>query len=763
MKRYYLILVVISLLIFINIIYAFFTDGQDDYSIIFKSKPHMSAEEIIAKSPAYEHNYDVLNYKLVQNIDMSNRVINAETFITVKSSVNGLNIINFDFFGMTIDGVYREGKSLTYSVDTQNGYITVNLDRPFNTGENFTVQVNYHGRPTAGLTFSGSYAFTVTEPNDAHCWFPCYDDPSDKADTSEMQITVPDNYYVASNGKLMDVFQDPINKTKTYHWFESHPIATYLISIACYPYIIVDGQYHGMPCLGYVDQGMKDRATVSLQHQDDMLECYYERFGIEFPFIDEKYANAGVPLSGGMENETCTAMGNVFFNGNNSYDWIFAHESAHSWWGDSITCRTWKDIWLNEGFATYCDALFAEWFSGWDAFYRRMQSFKQAYFNEDAKHRYAIYDPEDMWNATVYEKGGWVLHMLRHVIGDDKFFSMMNDYGETYKYKTAITSEFETKAEDHYRSDLSWFFDEWIYKAGYPEYEWEWWQDSVSSKSAGKIHIHVVQVQKTDDKTPLFKMPIDFKLVKENGDETVVLWNDQKDQEFVIDYSEKVSDIQFDPYGWLLCKMSAGVGIELTRFELNEVDNGIRLGWSVIGDDGGYFNLYKRTLSGSSIKDVEWHKTGMNTYEIWDRVNKDPITGKGDYSYTDKEVKMGTKYEYKLEYVESNVAENLGNGSIDYKGTPESFYVSYAYPNPFSDEVNFDIGVNISGRVVAKVFDISGRQVGEIYNNILSPRKYTLTWDGNLASGDYIKNGQYFISFNFGERCIIKKVVFEGN
>jgi len=760
LKRYYLVLTSIFIFIFANEIYSFYYDGQDDYKILFESKPRISARELAMRGPTYEHNYDVINYKLVQNIDVTNKTIIASTYITVESEVNNLNKISFDFYGMTIDGIYRNGISLTYSVNTQDEYITINLDKTFNIGEKFTIQIDYHGRPVDGVSFSGNYIFSSTEPDGSHYWFPCYDDPSDKADTSETIITVPDNYYVASNGKLIEVLQNQSEGIKTYHWFESHPIATYLISIACYPYIIVDGQYHGMPCLGYVDPTMKDKAIVSLQHQDDMLECYYERFGIEFPFIDEKYANAGVPMSGGMENQTCTAMGNIFFNGYNNYDWIFAHESAHSWWGDSITCGTWKDIWLNEGFATYCDALFAEWFSGWDAFYKRMQSFKQAYFSEDAKHRYSIYDPEDMWNATVYEKGAWVLHMLRHVMGDDKFFSMMHDYGETYKYKTAITSEFEEKAREHYGSDLDWFFTEWVYKAGYPEYEWDWWQESAESMSAGKIHIHVVQVQKIDDKTPLFKMPIDFKLIKENGDETVVLWNDQKDQEFVIDYSEKVSEIQFDPNGWLLCKMRKGVGIELESFVLNEVDGGVKISWRVLNDMGGYFNLYKRVIKSTS-DDVERIKLSENVDDIWTKLNKSPIIGKGDYFYIDRDVKEGIKYEYKIEYVSNEETEDIGDGIIDYKGTPQSFYVSYAYPNPFSNEVNFDIGVNTTGRVVAKVYDITGRFVSMVLDDVMPAGKHTLTWDGRTMDGNYINNGQYFIVFSFGDENTVKNIIFE--
>ncbi|MGQ9705437.1 MAG: M1 family aminopeptidase [bacterium] len=759
MKRYYFIFVFIFLISLVNVAFCFSSD-EDDYIMIFKSKPRLSAREIEERSPVYEHNYDVHHYKLVQNIDVSNRKIVASTYITLESKVNGLSEVNFDFFGMTIDGVYRDGIGLTYSINEEDEYINIVLDRSFNTGEIFTIQIDYNGTPVEGLKFSSNYAYTLTEPDGAHYWFPCYDDPSDKADSSETIITVPEDYYVASNGKLVEITHDQTNKTKTFHWFESYPIAMYLISICCYPYTIIEDQYHSMPLLGYVAPELKDKAIISLSHQDDMLECYFQRFGIEFPYLSEKYSNAGVPMSGGMENQTCTAMGNIFFNGYNNYDWIFAHESAHSWWGNSVTCGTWKDIWLNEGFATYSDALFAEWFSGWDAFYARMQSFKQAYFSEDAKHRYSIYDPEDMWNATVYEKGAWVLHMLRHVMGDDKFFAMINDYGETYKYKTAITSEFEEKARDHYGSDLKWFFDEWVYKAGYPQYEWEWWQEDILEKSAGKLHIKLVQVQKVDEKTPIFKMPIDFRLIRENGDEVIVLWNDQKEQEFVIDYSEKVSDIQFDSYGWLLCKFREGIGMELTEFKLDEVEGGIKIDWSVVGDDGGHFNLYRREQK-IIKKDAERFEVGTNISAIWNKVNESPIKGRGDYSYIDRDVKVNTSYEYKLEYVLGNETSDLITGSIIYKGTPGSFFVSSAYPNPFSDEVKFDIGVNETGRVIVKIYDIAGRFIRKLSDKLMTPGTYSLIWDGRIEKGDYVKSGQYIISFELGDMRFIRKVIFE--
>ena len=736
---------------------AFYDDyNGDDYSIIFKSKPRVSACEVEGERPVYEHNYDVIHYKLVHNIDVDNEEVSGSTYITVDSMVDGLDEINFDFDfeSQEVDGCYRDGNNLDYTENTD--YITIELDRTFNTGERFTIQIDHHGHPADGLFFKSGYVYTLTEPSESHYWFPCYDDPSDKADTSETIITVPEDYYVASNGKLMSI-QDN-GDWKTYHWYESYPIAMYLISINCYPYVILENEYHGMPVLTYVAPELEEEAEITFEHQDEILECYSTRFGIEYPFIEERYSNAGAPFYGGMENQTCTAIGNYYINGDHSSDWLLAHECAHSWWGDMVTCETWKDFWLNEGFATYSDALFKEWFEGWDAFYNRMQQFKYAYFNEDESNRFPIYDPDYMWGATVYQKGAWVLHMLRHIMGDDEFFGMLADYGETYKYGTVVTSELEEEVNEHYGEDMGWYFWEWVYKAGYPEYEWEWWQEY--DGGWGDVHLHIVQVQEVDDETPLFKMPIDILIEKGSGEEVVVVWNDEEDEEYVIGCNEEVIGVEFDPDGWLLCKEREGVGIEIEGFELREGGGGVRVRWEVIGECVGYFDLYRRVV-GSSSSDLVVGGVGVSAGDIWEKVNGYPIEGEGEHVYMDEGVEAGYEYEYRLEYIEGVEVEEAGRGVIEYSGKPGSFYVMGGYPNPFSEVVRIEVGIDEGGEIGVRVYDISGRLVRELMEGEVVGGVYRIEWDGRSVGGDKVSDGVYLIMVELDGDVITKKVILQ--
>jgi aminopeptidase N len=243
-----------------------------------------------------------------------------------------------------------------------------------------------------------------------------------------------------------------------------------------------------------------------------------------------------------MENFTCTTYGAALVTGNNQHDWVVAHELAHSWWGNNVTLADWAHIWLNEGFATYGDALWAEHVGGEAALDARMEEFKTAYFDEDADDRFPIYDPVIMFGATVYEKGAWIVHMLRYVVGDSVFLDILQTYQATFAFGNAATEELKTVCETVSGMDLTAFFDEWVYQAGYPEYGWNW--TAYTDGIYYYVHFNLFQAQLD---APVFTTPIELLVSTASGDSLVRLPVGAATETYLLQFDESPTDVAFDP------------------------------------------------------------------------------------------------------------------------------------------------------------------------------------------------------------------------
>ena len=307
-----------------------------------------------------------------------------------------------------------------------------------------------------------------------------------------------------------------------------------------------------MPVTHYVYPEDLADAQVDFTITVPAIDFFASVYG-EYPFIEEKYGMAEFPWGGAMEHQTLTSYGTVLIRGDHYYDYILVHELSHMWWGDWVTCRTWEDIWLNEGFATYSEAL---WFEDQGGFsdYKDYMAYLDwyGYFNGP------IYDPWETFGRTVYKKGAWVLHMLRHVLGERQdLLDVLALYGSEHAYGTAITSEFQAAAETVYGASLDWFFQEWVYGMNRPRYEYAW----VTSNAGDHwdLMVHVDQVQ-TD--CGLYTMPIDIVVETPQGSTTFVVWNDALSQDFFLEVAGQPTAVYFDPDNWILKSVSPGTGIE---------------------------------------------------------------------------------------------------------------------------------------------------------------------------------------------------------
>jgi aminopeptidase N len=504
------------------------------------------------------HSYDVRHYEINMDIDIpGDSVHSAVVFIDGASETDTLTTADLDFIGMTIDSMTVDGALATYLWESDR--LLVHLGSAISQGDSFQVAVYYHGRPATsggnGLFIDSDVTYTMCEPEGARRWFPCYDRPSDKA-TADISITVPEGYIVASNGLLIATAKDETAETITYSWSETYPIATYLISLAISEYATFSYWYHDdgdtMEIACYVPREDSAAAAVDFANLPDMIACYSGLFGT-YPFVGEKYGMATFPWGGAMEHQTCTSWG-FPLPGNNYYDWVVAHELSHQWWGDWVSPDNWKEIWLNEGFATYSEALWMEHLyggAGLRAYMAEMQDYYVGWENSSG-HSFPIYDPPPgyLFSSTEYDKAGCVLHMLRFVVGDSTFFDILKAYGAAHAYGNAVTEDFQGVCEDLSGQDLDWFFDQWIYQPGFPKISFAW-NYELQRGTGYLVNVSLVQQQQSG---PIFEMPVEIGITTASGTVLDTVLIDEEAEQIQLALEEEPLGVQLDPNEWLLCE-----------------------------------------------------------------------------------------------------------------------------------------------------------------------------------------------------------------
>ena len=491
--------------------------------------------------------YDITFYDIDLKIDPDTQTISGMVGVQGISLVSSLDIVELDLYsGLNIESVKSEqGDDLNYTHGLN--LLSVTLNNSVSTGNSFKIIINYDGKPQA--SGFGSFGFhqhdgepmiwSLSEPYGARDWWPCKDTPNDKADSVDISLEVPTGLIAASNGKLVDT--EVNGNWITYHWKERYPIATYLVSIAIHPYTVFYDWYKYSPTDSmrleyYVFPDNYDAVQNNYGLTKDMIGAMADRFG-EYPFINEKYGHAEFTWGGGMEHQTLTSLGGYS-------EALIAHELGHQWWGDMVTCANFHHIWLNEGFATYSEALWYEKQYGVDRLHSDMSN--NMYFGpgtifvEDTTSVGSIFH-----GGLSYAKASWVLHMLRHVVGDSAFFNGLKEYGDRYRFKSAVTEQFRDVMEEISGKDLDSFFQRWIYDEYYPIYE------VVYSQSDNNLLVRINQIQNSN----IFKMPIDIKVnFKDNSEQIWVVQNKERSELFTLALTagNTVQSIEIDPDDWIL-------------------------------------------------------------------------------------------------------------------------------------------------------------------------------------------------------------------
>ena len=491
---------------------------------------------------------DITYYKIDFEIDFNNEQILGSVIANGFVGLDHPDYIEFDFSDeMIVDSVWLNNESTSF--DHIDDKIKVPAPASIPGGYNFNCQIFYHGSPpTSGF---GSYNFdmhnnidhvwTLSEPYGARDWWPCKDDPSDKADSVDIIVTVPSEQIVVSNGLLINE-QDLPNGKKTYHWSERYPICTYLVSISTYPYTFWTDTYVGLngdtlPLEYYVYPDHYELVYDNYLLTNDMMEVFANKFG-EYPFMGEKYGHVEFGRGGGMEHQTISSMGG-------HSEWLIAHELGHQWWGDLVTCSSFHHIWLNEGFARFSEAI-------WDEASRGFEAYKSYWQNHSYFGPGTIYVEEPQTAAQIfngnltYNKAGWVVHMLRGVMGDSLFFESLKSYGynDSLAYSDVTTEDFKNVCEDISGLDLSNFFEQWIYNEYYPQYGLLW-----DINEVGELIITIHQLQNWQ----YFEMPIDIKVVLTNESLFFRVNNQFQTEEYNLGFINSIPlSVQLDPDGWIL-------------------------------------------------------------------------------------------------------------------------------------------------------------------------------------------------------------------
>src|SRR5271156_6848318 len=496
---------------------------------------------------------NINHIKLEVALDFDAKKISGTATHRLSATPGPLERLEFAAAELDIKAVRAGREPATF--ETSDGKLKIALPRALAAGAEIEIAIDYAGQPRRGLYFVGPddaypkkprQAWTQGEDEDSRYWFPCYDYPNNRT-TSEVIATVPEKFAAVSNAAA---------KTRTFHWSHDVPHSVYLMTLAAGEFTMIEERAGNTPVTYYVTPGREDDARRAFGYTPKMIQFFERAIGVPYPYA--KYAQVAVAdfIFGGMENTSATTQTDSTLHDARAHldfksDPLVAHELAHQWWGDLLTCRDWAHAWLNEGFATYFEALWCEENLGADEFAWNVRQDREAYLDEDANHyrrpivcnRYRT--PIELFDRQLYEKGSLVLHMLRRVTGDELFFKSLNLYCTRHRGANVITQDLQRAFEDTTGRNLDFFFDQWVYKEGHPEIE-------VSSSYDDKkklLSVTVKQTHKTGDTiASAFTFPVTIALMDADGHEVrhrVEI--NAREQGFTFAMEKAPKAVRFDP------------------------------------------------------------------------------------------------------------------------------------------------------------------------------------------------------------------------
>jgi len=501
------------------------------------------------------HSFDVLHYEITLFVDIDNETVSGNALVRAKSEEPDLEAIELDFAALTVDSVTGTAGALASA--HSDPVLGIDLGRAYAAGDTFEVRVYYHGHPgnngsdaMGGFYFEGvpkralqvGRTLGAATPSMGKYLFPCWDWPCDKA-TAEFLITVPGTgKRVICNGVLAATVIDSLAGTATYHWVEDSPIATHRVALHAGRYAdLVDSTYDFIHYFVYPRQ--VETALVNFGNVDAMMDAFVDAFG-PYPFA--KCAYVGAPQAD-VGHQNCITYPASAITADHGNDWHVAGGLARQWWGACVGMGDWRDVWLCESFGRYGQPLFEEYAYGSQAYHDFMYEDLMLHTFADADQHSPVYDPNFPGGHTIYEKGAVVLHMLRYALGDSTFFSSLRSFREVFAYGVATTSDFQNVVEAVSGQDLDWFFDQWVYDCGWPEFEYAW-----MARGTGPPYEIDVVINQVQTVGPVFTTSLDICVGTDAGDTLFTVWIDGAHEEFALEVGAEPLSLQLDPDRWVL-------------------------------------------------------------------------------------------------------------------------------------------------------------------------------------------------------------------
>ena len=514
--------------------------------------------------------FDIYYERIFIQINPDTLFLQGNVSFYFLSMKDNLDTLIFDMSdSLRIDSIIFRQTPILHS--QTNNLLIVNLPDSINKDQKDSVTIYYHGFPDTlsnnvaiSLSYHGTsntpIIATLSEPYGEYIWMPCKQDLNDKIDSLDFYIQHPQGFRAASNGLLAGL--DTVGNEIITHWKHRYPIDYYLIAFAVTNYEVYTFYHHisssndSIPIQNFIYPENLGDSTNILQI-NDILDLYSSLF-IDYPFSNEKYGHAQFNWMGGMEHQTMTFVYNFGFE-------LIAHEFAHQWFGDYITLGSWHDIWLNEGFATYCAGLCYEYLLNgqWWPVWKNLQidavtsQPDGSVYCDDTTSVGRIFD-----SRLSYKKGAYVLHMLRWILSDSVFFQGIRDYlnDTSLAYGTALTEDLKTHLETAGDTNLTEYFNDWYYGQGYPNYTIRWYQELDS------VHLLFDQIP-SDNSVSFFEMKVPLQLWSQGSDTIIVFNNQMNHQAFNLYFGNQLDSIIFDPDKWLIAKDTI---INSTNFDLQK-------------------------------------------------------------------------------------------------------------------------------------------------------------------------------------------------
>jgi len=542
-------------------------------------EPDPIAAGVRAAPGTYDTSLDVIHYDVELSLSDDTDWIAGTARLRVRAEAAGADELVLDFTGLAVEGVRVDGSEV--QAVHRAGRLSVPLGRALAQTEEVVVEVSYRGTPDDGLILRDNVhgrpsAFVDNWPNRARFWLPSVDHPSDKA-TARITVHAPAEWEVIANGRRVgqpyptppeDAADGPETgptRTWVYNTEVPHPSYTLVVGAAEMEITPLGTAACGRaPASSRADGCIEvttwlfpesvEAASPSFVRSMEMVDFFSDVLG---PYPYEKLAHVQSSTRfGGMENSSAIFYDEEALAAGRNIEGTVSHEIVHQWFGDSVTPADWAHLWLSEGFATYFGSVFFEYADGEEAFRERMAGTAEGYLSSGDTLGVVVNTAAtnlfDLLNRNSYQKGGWVLHMLRGVVGDEAFFAAIREYYDRYQNSVADSQDFQRVVEEETGVELDWFFEQWLHQPGYPVLG----VDTAPSAADRGIRVTLSQLQ--GDYAPRFRLPLqlEFRWGDESRRETIVLTGARED--FVFDDVPASAQVTVDPDGRVLKRLAAG-------------------------------------------------------------------------------------------------------------------------------------------------------------------------------------------------------------